>query len=172
MRKITIVLFMFLFIIFSDICFAAEDVSQTLFLYMNNGTAEYSEADVVPKADVGEVRAVKVAFTCDGSGNLVAEDIAWRIDGMILKVIVIPGSTQPDGEYNVVLKDDTGTSVVGSVLDALDGAVTYARVPQVQIGGTYTDIFGPALAVGDIEFDITDNGTADAEGNVWIFFVK
>ena len=62
---------------------------------------------------------------------------------------------------------------LGSVLDGISGAVAlYARLPAVNFGTGAEEIYGPAITMGDLQFDVTDNGTADADGTVYIYFVQ
>ncbi len=103
----------------------------------------------MPAADLGEARAIKIDYVTDGAGALTAEKLYWRIDGFILKVAAIPGATAPDASYAVSLTDNTGTSVIGGALDAINGGSSYARVPQIQVGGSFANVFGPAMVIGE-----------------------
>ena len=174
MKKLAAVVLV-LGLLFPVAALAVESVTQTLYVYKagdKDSTKTYSETDAVPAADTGQMRAIKIDYVTDAAGALTAEDLAWRIDGFILKVVAIPGATAPDASYNVALTDDTGTSVIGGAMDAINGGSSYTRIPQIQVGGSFANVFGPAMVIGDVSFDVVDNTNVNANGTVWIFFMK
>ena len=175
-----LVLIVLLGFLFPSVAWAADvgTVTQTLYVYGVTGTPQsYSETDSVPPWGYGKLRMIKLEFVTGPAGGtvgtLTAEDLAWSIDGWIIKVEVVAGSTAPDADYNVILLDDQGIDVLGAVLDGISGSVAlYSRIPQVNVGTGSATVYGPQLVAGDLSFDVTDNGTADADGTVYVYFCQ
>ena len=169
-----LVLIVLLGFLFPTLAWGAESVTQTLYVYGVVGTPQsYSETDSAPPWGYGKLRMIKLAVVCDGAGALTAEDLAWDIDGWIIKVEVVAGGTAPDTDYNVTLIDDQGIDVIGAVLDGISGSVAlYSRLPQVNTGTGSTDVYGPALTAGALSFDVVDNTTADATLTVYVYYVQ
>jgi hypothetical protein len=147
--------------------FAAESLTQTLYVAENGTFVEYAASANKPAVGYGSLRLLKLAFVTAANGSFAATALSWPIDGMILKLVMVPGGTTPDSSCDFVLLDSASIDVFGGALTGVDGTGTLTKAPLIQSGVT-----GPAPAGGALSFDVTSNTTGDAAGTLWIYFIQ
>ena len=113
------------------------------------------------------INVLSIAWVTDASGNFVARETAYPIDGWVVMVETDPsGTAAPTDDYDPALTSTaTGVDVMGGALADRDTANTELVMPLVNSEVVRMPV------LGTLTFDVTNAG-ASKGGTLNIYFVR
>jgi len=111
----------------------------------------------------GDVDIWVLDWTAHTDGSFTNATTRWAVDGYVFMVIVNPGSTAPQANYDVTLLDSDGMDIMGGELANLSATVTAQFVPKINT------VYGTRFVRGPLTMTLSGNNVNGAVGEIIIY---